>query len=279
MSTEVTKTVFERVGISARKLRGDRIYDEARHTADPVHLMRLFSLGTTTAIKYITAAHPDKRPTQSEPERLRARLCTSKVSTAFGSRLGRRYRAAVHDAGFWLRGRLRPSCVASVRKTHSTAKPCCRSAHGSYSTETVSSVPSTRSPRRSGSRPASGRCHTSAHPRCAVRATGCARAGRRRQSRCRVRRGPVRPRPRARQRRTDGGAARRAGRGDGVAQQGGDDTPAKARPAVTASRRPRPGLVKVALVAANTTLPGSCAKERAAAPEVPYSRSTRARPV
>lgn len=32
MSTEVTKTVFERVGISARKLRGDRIYDEARHT-------------------------------------------------------------------------------------------------------------------------------------------------------------------------------------------------------------------------------------------------------
>ncbi|MEU9662837.1 hypothetical protein [Streptomyces chartreusis] len=62
MSTEVTKTVFERVGISARKLRGDRIYDEARHTADPVHLMRLFGLGTTTAMKYITAAHPDKRP-------------------------------------------------------------------------------------------------------------------------------------------------------------------------------------------------------------------------
>lgn len=62
MSTEVTKTVFERVGISARKLRGDRIYDEARHTADPVHLMRLFGLGTTTAMKYITAAHPDKHP-------------------------------------------------------------------------------------------------------------------------------------------------------------------------------------------------------------------------
>jgi hypothetical protein len=58
----VTKTVFERVGISARKLRGDRIYDEARHTVDPVHLMRLFGLSTTTAMKYITAAHPDKRP-------------------------------------------------------------------------------------------------------------------------------------------------------------------------------------------------------------------------
>ncbi|WP_405764139.1 hypothetical protein OHU34_01280 [Streptomyces sp. NBC_00080] len=62
MSTEVTKTVFERVGISARQLRGDRIYDEARHTADPVHLMRLFGLSTGTAMKYITAAHPDKRP-------------------------------------------------------------------------------------------------------------------------------------------------------------------------------------------------------------------------
>ena len=62
MSTEVTKTVFERVGISARKLREDRIYDEARHTADPVHLMRLFGIGTTTAMKYIAAAHPDKHP-------------------------------------------------------------------------------------------------------------------------------------------------------------------------------------------------------------------------
>ncbi|MFC7265734.1 site-specific integrase [Streptomyces lutosisoli] len=62
MSTEVTKTVFERVGISARKLREDRIYDEARHTADPVHLMRLFGLSTTTAMKYVTAAHPDKHP-------------------------------------------------------------------------------------------------------------------------------------------------------------------------------------------------------------------------
>jgi hypothetical protein len=62
VSTEVTKTVFERVGISARKLREDRIYDEARYTADPVHLMRLFGLGKTTAMKYVTAAHPDKKP-------------------------------------------------------------------------------------------------------------------------------------------------------------------------------------------------------------------------
>ncbi|WP_326763227.1 hypothetical protein OHB35_53060 [Streptomyces phaeochromogenes] len=62
MSDEVTKAVFERVGITAGKLREDRIYDEARHTDDAVHLMRTFGLATSTAMKYITAAHPDKRP-------------------------------------------------------------------------------------------------------------------------------------------------------------------------------------------------------------------------
>ncbi|MFC9635621.1 hypothetical protein ACFTY8_41935, partial [Streptomyces mirabilis] len=35
LSTEVTKTVFERADLPARRLREDRIYDEARHTADP----------------------------------------------------------------------------------------------------------------------------------------------------------------------------------------------------------------------------------------------------
>ncbi|WP_406004902.1 hypothetical protein OG440_01055 [Streptomyces sp. NBC_00637] len=61
LSTEVTRTVFERVGMPARKLRQDRIYDEARHTADPVHLMRLFGIGKSTAMKYV-AAHSDERP-------------------------------------------------------------------------------------------------------------------------------------------------------------------------------------------------------------------------
>ncbi|MFI9780405.1 hypothetical protein ACIHCV_37950 [Streptomyces sp. NPDC051956] len=60
MSTEVIKTVFERIGIPSGKLRQDRIYDEARHTADPVHLMRLFGVGKTTAMKYVMAAHPDR---------------------------------------------------------------------------------------------------------------------------------------------------------------------------------------------------------------------------
>ena len=35
--------------------------DEARHTADPVHLMRLFGVSDTTAMKYGCAAHPDRR--------------------------------------------------------------------------------------------------------------------------------------------------------------------------------------------------------------------------
>ncbi|MFJ8931576.1 hypothetical protein ACIRLA_33835 [Streptomyces sp. NPDC102364] len=66
-STEVTKTVFERVGISAGRLRQDRIYDEARHTADPVHLIHVFGLATSTAMKYVMAAHPDKQADPIQP--------------------------------------------------------------------------------------------------------------------------------------------------------------------------------------------------------------------
>lgn len=66
-STEVTKTVFERVGISAGRLRQDRIYDEARHTADPVHLLDAFGLATSTAMKYVMAAHPDKQADPIQP--------------------------------------------------------------------------------------------------------------------------------------------------------------------------------------------------------------------
>ncbi|MER5666934.1 hypothetical protein [Streptomyces mirabilis] len=64
ISTEVTKTAFERVGISASRLRQDRIYDEARHTADPVHLIRMFGLATSTAMKYVMTAH---RGNQADP--------------------------------------------------------------------------------------------------------------------------------------------------------------------------------------------------------------------
>ncbi|WP_406335873.1 hypothetical protein [Streptomyces sp. NBC_00203] len=62
VSTEVTRKPFRRIGISPGRLREDRIYDEARHTDDPVRLIRLFGLGQTTAMKYVMAAHPDRRP-------------------------------------------------------------------------------------------------------------------------------------------------------------------------------------------------------------------------
>ena len=40
----VLDAIFPKLGLSPSKLRQDRILDEARHTADPVHLMRVFGL-------------------------------------------------------------------------------------------------------------------------------------------------------------------------------------------------------------------------------------------
>jgi integrase len=61
VSQEVAKTPFERAGISAEKLRQDRLFDEARETADPVRLMRVFGVCSATATRYVAAAHPDKK--------------------------------------------------------------------------------------------------------------------------------------------------------------------------------------------------------------------------
>jgi hypothetical protein len=38
----------------------DRVLHEAQHTADPVHLIRLFGIHPCTVAKYVNAAHPDK---------------------------------------------------------------------------------------------------------------------------------------------------------------------------------------------------------------------------
>lgn len=57
---------FAPTGITAMRLRQDRILDEARQTADPVRLMRLFGVSDTTAMKYVFTAHPDR---QSVPGR------------------------------------------------------------------------------------------------------------------------------------------------------------------------------------------------------------------
>lgn len=52
--------VLRRLGVRATQLRMDRIFDEARVTADPVRLMRLFGISATTATKYVATAHPDR---------------------------------------------------------------------------------------------------------------------------------------------------------------------------------------------------------------------------
>ncbi|WP_328786525.1 hypothetical protein [Streptomyces sp. NBC_00273] len=49
---------FDPAGVTLRAVRADRILDEARETEDPVHLVRVFGISVTTAMKYIHAAHP-----------------------------------------------------------------------------------------------------------------------------------------------------------------------------------------------------------------------------
>jgi hypothetical protein len=52
---------FAPTGISPSRLRRDRIFDEARHTADPMRLMRLFGICDTTAMKYVFTARPERQ--------------------------------------------------------------------------------------------------------------------------------------------------------------------------------------------------------------------------
>lgn len=58
----------DRIGINFTQLRQDRFLDEARETADPVRLMRLFGITSYTAIHYVRTAHPERftiDPTQA----------------------------------------------------------------------------------------------------------------------------------------------------------------------------------------------------------------------
>jgi hypothetical protein len=63
ISSMVMTGIFRPLGLSPSKLRQDRILDEAKHTADPIHLMRVFGISATTAMKYVYAAHPERRST------------------------------------------------------------------------------------------------------------------------------------------------------------------------------------------------------------------------
>jgi hypothetical protein len=58
----VLDAIFGELGLTPSRVRQDRILDEARHTADPVHLMRVFGLSAHPAMKYVQAAHPDRGP-------------------------------------------------------------------------------------------------------------------------------------------------------------------------------------------------------------------------
>ncbi|WP_344390683.1 hypothetical protein [Streptomyces vastus] len=47
-------------GFTMQTLRQDRIRDEAFEVDDPLHLMRLSGISAQTAMRYITAAHPER---------------------------------------------------------------------------------------------------------------------------------------------------------------------------------------------------------------------------
>jgi hypothetical protein len=53
--------MFDPLGVRPDALRQDRILDEARHTADPVHLVRVCGITESTAMNYVYAAHPGRR--------------------------------------------------------------------------------------------------------------------------------------------------------------------------------------------------------------------------
>jgi integrase len=51
---------LQQLGHGARQLRADRILNEARHSADPISLIRIFGISVTTAMRYLRAAHPER---------------------------------------------------------------------------------------------------------------------------------------------------------------------------------------------------------------------------
>ncbi|MER6523090.1 hypothetical protein ABT246_40575 [Streptomyces sp. NPDC001553] len=54
------RAVFDQIELLPRQVWADRILDEARESADPVHLARLLGIHPSIAVKYVHAAHPDK---------------------------------------------------------------------------------------------------------------------------------------------------------------------------------------------------------------------------
>jgi hypothetical protein len=61
VSAYYVSTCFAPAKVTLRAVRADRILDFTdRDTEDPVHLIRVFGISTSTAMKYIHAAHPHR---------------------------------------------------------------------------------------------------------------------------------------------------------------------------------------------------------------------------
>ncbi|MFD8440635.1 hypothetical protein ACFV2I_37000 [Streptomyces microflavus] len=60
ISTSMFDHVFRRSGLTMQQVRQDRILFEARETTDPLHLMRFLGISDGIAMRYITAAHPER---------------------------------------------------------------------------------------------------------------------------------------------------------------------------------------------------------------------------
>jgi hypothetical protein len=60
MSYTGLRSAFDQIGLLPRQLWADRVLEEARETADPVRLVRLFGIHPNIAVKYVRTAHPDK---------------------------------------------------------------------------------------------------------------------------------------------------------------------------------------------------------------------------
>ncbi|MFJ4689646.1 hypothetical protein [Streptomyces sp. NPDC088789] len=60
VTPETLHKTFQGTGVSMQTARQDRILHEAFETKDPLHLIRLFGISPTTAMRYITSAHPER---------------------------------------------------------------------------------------------------------------------------------------------------------------------------------------------------------------------------
>ncbi|AVH54541.1 hypothetical protein C4B68_00340 [Streptomyces dengpaensis] len=56
---QLLRAAFDQTGITPRQLWTDRVLDEARHSIDPVHLVRLFGIHPNTAVRPCRASAED----------------------------------------------------------------------------------------------------------------------------------------------------------------------------------------------------------------------------